>query len=461
MHNAAFPSTLAAGSAHPAVMAAGLPAAIGRRTTLSWIRLPVLVLTMSLAACSTTPTTSTRPGRPVEPTTAEGGDRVTAPPMRPSPSATPPAPATATRPDSPGPTSRRGGYYMDDGPGESPPPDLAAIPNAQPRREALSSRANRPYVVFGRSYQPMTVLQPYRQRGHASWYGRKFHGQKTSNGEIYDMYAMTAAHPTLPIPSFARVTNVANGEQVIVRINDRGPFLQGRIIDLSYTAASKLGYIRAGSAEVDVELLHQLDPDPLEQVAASRTTGRPLSAAPVAESAAAPVVAPLARDTGDERLVVETTLVAEPSAVPAMPALTQLSSNPSAGASLIPAASTSAGTAAAAPQSTAVSVPAAPSLPASPSAAAAAAAAPSSAISSAKPAQAYLQLGAFSSRENAEVIRNRLTTQLDWLRQPLEIVGDGRLFRLVTGPFVTRDDSTAAAQRIQRSTGTLPFTTLR
>ena len=99
----------------------------------------------------------------------------------------------------------------------------------------------------------MTSLQPFRQRGMASWYGKKYHGQKTSSGETYNMYAMSAAHPTLPIPSYARVTNVANGRSVVVRINDRGPFLHGRVIDLSYAAAHKLGYIQAGAAQVEVE----------------------------------------------------------------------------------------------------------------------------------------------------------------------------------------------------------------
>ncbi len=96
-------------------------------------------------------------------------------------------------------------------------------------------------------------MQPFRQSGVASWYGKRYHGSKTSNGETYDMYAMTAAHPTLPIPSYARVTNVKSGKSVVVRINDRGPFHAARVIDLSYVAAYKLGYIQAGAAQVEVE----------------------------------------------------------------------------------------------------------------------------------------------------------------------------------------------------------------
>jgi rare lipoprotein A len=149
----------------------------------------------------------------------------------------------------------KGAYYKDDGPGDNPPPDLAAIPDAQPRTEPLHRFANRPYRVFGKDYVPAAGLTPFRQTGVGSWYGRRFHGTPTSSGERYDMYAMTAAHPTLPIPSYARVTNLANGRSVVVRINDRGPFHSERIIDLSYTAAWKLGYVEAGSARLEVESL--------------------------------------------------------------------------------------------------------------------------------------------------------------------------------------------------------------
>ncbi|HEY7787574.1 MAG TPA: septal ring lytic transglycosylase RlpA family protein [Casimicrobiaceae bacterium] len=148
-----------------------------------------------------------------------------------------------------------GKYYLDDGPGLNPPPDLDSIPDAVPRLEPLHRAANRPYAVFGREYIPATTLTPYRERGIASWYGRKFHGQKTSTGEPYDMYAMTAAHPTLPLPSYARVTSVASGKSVVVRVNDRGPFLHDRIIDLSYAAAHRLGIAQSGSGEVDVEAI--------------------------------------------------------------------------------------------------------------------------------------------------------------------------------------------------------------
>jgi rare lipoprotein A len=151
------------------------------------------------------------------------------------------------------PPARSGGYYLDDGPGATPPADLDGIPDAVPRVEPIRGATSRPYTVMGRSYTPMSSLQPYTARGIATWYGRRYHGKPTSSGEIYDMYAMTAAHTTLPIPSYARVTHLASGKSVVVRINDRGPFVEGRIIDLSYTAAHKLGVLAGGSAMVEVE----------------------------------------------------------------------------------------------------------------------------------------------------------------------------------------------------------------
>lgn len=142
-----------------------------------------------------------------------------------------------------------------DGPETNPPAGLAQVPDAVPRIEPLRTGGpNKPYRVLGRSYTPMTEDLPLQESGLASWYGRKFHGQPTSNGEIYDMYAMTAAHKTMPLPSYARVRNPANGREIIVRVNDRGPFADGRVIDLSYTAALKLGVLR-GVAPVEVQRL--------------------------------------------------------------------------------------------------------------------------------------------------------------------------------------------------------------
>jgi rare lipoprotein A len=147
------------------------------------------------------------------------------------------------------------GYYKGDGPGGPPPVNLDTIADATPRIEPLNAGANAPYTALGRRYVPYTALTPYRARGVATWYGRKFQGRRTSSGERYDMYAMTAAHTVLPIPSYARVTNLANGRSVVVRINDRGPFHAERLIDLSYAAAHRLGYVTAGSAKVEVEAI--------------------------------------------------------------------------------------------------------------------------------------------------------------------------------------------------------------
>jgi rare lipoprotein A len=166
----------------------------------------------------------------------------------------------AASPRKPAATAKYGGaYYKDDGPGDNIPDNLDAIPDAQPRVEPLHRFANKPYLVLGKSYVPNTSVAAFRQRGIASWYGKKFHGQNTSIGEPYDMFAMTAAHPTLAIPSYVRVTRVGTGKSVVVRVTDRGPFHADRIIDLSYAAAYRLGYVDAGSTLVEVEALLPTD----------------------------------------------------------------------------------------------------------------------------------------------------------------------------------------------------------
>jgi rare lipoprotein A len=201
-----------------------------------------------------------------------------------------------------------GQYYLDDGPPLNPPANLASIADAVPRLEPLKQAANKPYYVLGREYVPATRLEPYHERGIASWYGRKYHGQRTSTGEVYDMFAMTAAHPTLPLPSYARVTDVATGRSVVVRVNDRGPFLRGRIIDLSYAAAYKLGIAQRGSGVVDVDAIlpgdtaHPLEataPKPLAPVFAQATAPTPLpDAAPATPPITAPVSAPVTATAG-------------------------------------------------------------------------------------------------------------------------------------------------------------------
>ena len=149
----------------------------------------------------------------------------------------------------------KGAYYLDDGPEEVIPENLSSIPNATPKKEPLNKFSNRPYKVFGKTYYPMTSLKPYTATGYATWYGKKYHGNKTSIGEVYDMYKMTAAHKTLPLPCYVKVTNLKNDKTVIVRVNDRGPFVKDRIIDLSYAAANRLEIIEKGSELVKVELI--------------------------------------------------------------------------------------------------------------------------------------------------------------------------------------------------------------
>jgi rare lipoprotein A len=300
------------------------------------------------------------------------------------------APATAV------PRSSRGGaYYQDDGPGDSPPPNLDQIPDAEPRAEPLARAANNPYSVFGQQYVPYKTLSPYRQRGIGSWYGRKFHGQRTSSGEPYDMYAMSAAHTTLPIPSFARVTNLGNGRSVIVRVNDRGPFHSGRIIDLSYAAAYKLGYAGAGSASVEVE---SITADEIPLIAARRRQAPPAAAAPAPE---APQPAAFAEPIAPVILAAAIAPQAEPTTpVPPIPL--------DVGAGGI-----------------------------------------------------YLQLGAFSARDNAENFRVRVYQQLAWLNDAIRIFARDGMYRLDLGPYRDRDEATAMAEKIREALQFKPLIVVR
>lgn len=156
---------------------------------------------------------------------------------------------------------QQGRYAQDRDSGPDEDVDLSHIPDAVPRKETRTIAGNKnPYTVLGKTYHLIKDESSYKERGYASWYGKKFNGYKTSNGEIYDMYAMTAAHKTLPIPSYVRVTNLQNGKTVVVRVNDRGPFHEGRIIDLSYAAAQRIGIHQAGTGKVEVEIVMPDDP---------------------------------------------------------------------------------------------------------------------------------------------------------------------------------------------------------
>ncbi len=211
--------------------------------------LTAALLTLLVAACGSAP----RYTPPPEPAEAAGKPPATKAPTR--------KPAVVLK--------KGGGFYKDDGPAEEIPDGLDDIPDAEPKWEPVHKPATKPYVVLGKEYVPNPTVRPYKARGIASWYGKKFHGQKTSIGEPYDMFAMTAAHTTLAIPSYVRVSNVQSGKAVVLRVTDRGPFHVDRIIDLSYTAAYKLGLVNGGSGLVEVEAII---PGETTAVAAARAT---------------------------------------------------------------------------------------------------------------------------------------------------------------------------------------------
>ena len=154
------------------------------------------------------------------------------------------------------------------------PVDVSSIPDAVPRNEPKSRYGNpESYEVLGKRYYVLNSSAGFRQRGIASWYGTKFHGRRTSSGETYDMYKMTAAHKTLPLPTYVEVTNLDNNRKVVVRVNDRGPFHDGRIIDLSYTAATRLGIVERGTGNVEIRTLTTNTKATAAVPADSRTTG--------------------------------------------------------------------------------------------------------------------------------------------------------------------------------------------
>jgi rare lipoprotein A len=287
----------------------------------------------------------------------------------------------------------------DSGPPAGSRPDLNAIPDAVPKAEPIvPTGPNRQYVANGVTYLPDISNRPYQQRGLASWYGEKYHGNRTSSGEVYDMYAMTAAHTTLPLPSYARVTHLGNGKSVVVRVNDRGPFAGGRIIDLSYAAAHKLGMISAGQAEVLVERVFAAD-------------------APVSPFPAAATSAP----------------VATPGAAPSAP------SAPSA-----PAA------------------PSASAAPAKPPVASAPPLSTERPRNIAPPTGKgmMLQAGAFSSSENAQKMADQIRTALPALADRVGVemaqVKGKTLFRVMVGAFNSDAERSSAAAQIQKVTGSLP-----
>ncbi len=313
--------------------------------------------------------------------------------------------------------SRGGGYYKDDGPPSNPPANLDLVPDPLPAVEPLASGANKPYVIFGKRYVPDTSMQPYKVRGIASWYGRKFHGARTSNGEIYDMYAMTAAHTTLPIPSYARVTRVGTGKSVIVRVNDRGPFHSDRIIDLSYTAAYKLGLLSQGSGEVEVEWL---GPEEIARIRSERGSAPMLAAAPAPAAEAEVVAIPVATQ-------------APASQIRELPPLASASPDGNA-MQAVPR-----------PMASGVQVPLAATTP----------------VVSAPQSGIFLQVGAFSGQRNAEDLAARIRSQLGEQAEPLRIVNTDSLHRVHLGPYPSRESALAAAQRVQARLDIAPVIVVR
>lgn len=324
--------------------------------------LTIILSGVLLAACSSTPKISAPISSPATTTSSS----IAAPFLN--------APKTMPKAG-----SGRGGYYKDDGPDDNPPPNLALTLDAQPKVEPYAVGANKPYVVFGKTYTPLKNDKPFSQRGIGSWYGKKFHGKRTSSGELYDMYKMTAAHPTLPIPSYARITNINNGQQVIVKINDRGPFHSNRIVDLSYTAALKLDYLSKGSSELFLERLLPVDIEKMAENKKNNITENVASTTPFNVATTIPPT-----DTESFEALV-TSGVVTPAALPAV----------------ITTPNNTRGF--------------------------------------------YLQLGAFGLRSNAEATFTRLQNQLHQL-PAFEIVQEGTLYRLFSGPFSSHDTAMNAVQ---------------
>ena len=329
-----------------------------------------------------------------------------------------------------GSSKRGGGYYKDHGPDANPPSNLDQIPSAVPRIEPYASGSNRPYVVFGKRYVPDTSGQPYKMRGRASWYGKKFHGNSTSNGERYDMYAMTAAHTTLPLPSYVRVTSTINGRTLILRVNDRGPFHSDRIIDLSYVAAHQLGLVGPGSGEVIVE---KITHDDIRRGVPPPEGGPAVAPPMIAATPAASRHAPAQDGFPDGSDPINTIAAATPIPAIALPgpppvtARTDVASSSSAGVAT-PGVSTPGEW-----RNTSVSTAAAPVAGA-----------------------VYLQLGAFSQPGNAQALAARVQQTLS--DGSLQSTTDARdtLYRVKVGPYASRVEAIAGAERIHQAIGIMP-----
>lgn len=348
-----------------------------------------------------------------------------------------------------------------DGPGTRIPPDLASVPDAEPRVEPIrtSGGTSKPYSVLGRGYAPLTDDRPFREAGLASWYGSKFHAASTSSGEAYDMYAMTAAHKTLPLPSYVRVRNPANGREVIVRVNDRGPFVDGRVIDLSYTAALKLDLLR-GVAPVEIERITNED----IRTGAWRREGDTVyaaapNAAPTAAPLAVPVRMPPTRVASAQQVQVPAQWVAPVAAayndipppastmpvVPQTPMTTALPPADGAESAQWPPStppSASQGRAAIVVNDLAPLQAA----PASPPPLPAGAPAPSTALQG-----FWVQLGAFREIDGAQTLLNQAARGLPSLATQLRVFSEAGTHRLQAGPFPSRNAAGDAVTQLRDS----------
>lgn len=331
-----------------------------------------------------------------------------------------------TKPGATASAPRGGGYYKDDGPHDRIPVNLQATPDAVPRIEPIARSNTRPYTVLGKRFVPHKSHKAFTQTGTASWYGRKFHGKKTANGETYDMYAMTAAHPTLPIPSYARVTRPKTGKSVIVRINDRGPFHSSRIIDLSYVAAAKLDLIAPGSGTVMVESITQ------EEIRSGSFSREQVNVveAPAARTAPAPA-AP------QSSLTITETLEPTPDALAALPP-DELTVELDDTLSWSSDANDQ--------QLIVQSLPTTASKPLAPSG----------------QNRVYLQFGAFSARENAAALAQQLNRQISQVEyRDAQVQMHNDLYRVQIGPYQNRTEAINAAYRIQQKTGLSPSVAVR
>jgi rare lipoprotein A len=355
-----------------------------------------------------------------------------------------------------GPRSGGGVAGGRDGPGTHIPPDLASVPDAEPRMEPIrtSGGTSKPYTVLGRGYAPITDDRPFRESGLASWYGSKFHAASTSSGEPYDMYAMTAAHKTLPLPSYVRVRNPANGREVIVRVNDRGPFVDGRVIDLSYTAALKLDLLR-GVAPVEIERITNED---IRTGAWRRDAGTAYAAAPAA-AVAAPLAVPVRMPP------VRTASAQQPVQVPAQwvaPVAATYDDLPPPASTMpvvpqtpiAPAMPSAPGSASSPARPAIVVNDLAPleAAPSSPPPLPAGAPAPSTALQG-----FWVQLGAFREADGAQTLLSQAARGLPSLAAQLRVFSESGTHRLQAGPFPSRAEAGDAAAQLRDSLHIAPM----